>query len=158
MSTKQHEAVERIFKQSKGASRDTLIPLLQKIQEAEGYLSKESISRLGRELGLPASKIFGVATFYNQFRFTPKGRHHFMVCRGTACHVKGSAKLLDELSNELGIEPGQTTRDRVFSLEAVACLGACGIAPVACVDGEFHSKVTPKRLDAIIKDCKAREA
>lgn len=157
MSIERDEAIDRILEESRGASRDALIPILQKVQEAEGYLSKESIARIGRELSLPASKIYGVATFYNQFRFQPQGKYHFMICRGTACHVKGSKKLLEDITSRLGIGPGQTTRDRMFSLEVVACMGACGLAPVVCVNGEFYAKVTPKKLDEIVATCKEME-
>jgi NADH:ubiquinone oxidoreductase subunit E len=102
--------------------------------------------------------VYGVATFYNQFRFQPRGRCHFMVCRGTACHVKGSAKALDMVMQELRLKPGQTSRDRQFSLETVACMGACGLAPVVNLNGEFHAKVTPKALTRIIADCRNEEA
>lgn len=151
-------AIDRILAEHRGASRDALIPILQKVQEVEGFLSQDSIVRIGRELELPASKIYGVATFYNQFRFQPLGRYHFMLCRGTACHVKGSRRLLEGVVSALGVQPGQTTRDRMFSLEVVACMGACGLAPVVCVNGELFAKVTPMRLARIISDCRAKEA
>jgi NADH-quinone oxidoreductase subunit E len=91
-----------------------------------------------------------VATFYNQFRFQPLGRFHVQVCRGTACHVKGSAKVLDAMVRELKINPGQTTRDGLFSLEVVACIGACGLAPVISVNGEFFAGVTPEKIKKIL--------
>ena len=139
------------------AKRDSLIPILQKAQEVHGYLSEEAIAEIGRHLKLPASKVYGVATFYNQFRFTPKGRFHVMLCRGTACHVKGSLKLLDAVTRTLKIQPGQTTRDGMFSLEVVACMGACGLAPAISVNGEVHAKVTPKKVSKIIDECRAKE-
>ncbi len=138
------------------AGRDALIPILQEIQQADGYLSKEVVQEVGQRLRLPASKIYGVATFYNQFRFDAPGRFTIQVCRGTACHVKGSAKVLDVLQEELGVEPGQTTRDGVFTLEVVACIGACGLAPVVAIDGEFHAKVTPDGLKAILDSYRRR--
>jgi NADH:ubiquinone oxidoreductase subunit E len=137
--------------------RDSLIPILQEIQEAQGYLSKEAIIEVGRRLKLPAAKVYGVATFYNQFCFAPKGKFHVMVCRGTACHVKGSAKALDMVTKALKIEPGKTTRDKLFSLGVVACMGACGLAPVVNVNGEFYAKVTPMKLHRIIEECRAKE-
>ena len=140
-----------------GAGRDALIPLLQEVQESQGYLSREVVARIGRHLKLPASKIYGVATFYNQFRFQPRGRYHFTVCRGTACHVKGSLKGLDLLRKQLQLEPGQTSRDGLFSLEVVACMGACGLAPVVNLNGEFHAKVTPKKIARIIDECREGE-
>ena len=152
------ESIEPILARYAGARRDALIPILQEVQEAEGFLSRESVIRIGRHLGLPASKIYGVATFYNQFRFQPKGKYHVMVCRGTACHVKGSLKVLEMVSKSLGIKPGQTTRDKVFSLEVVACMGACGLAPVVNVNGEFYAKVTPKKLANIIAECREKES
>lgn len=146
-----NDKVEEILKAYPEAHRDALIPILQEIQQSEGYLSREAITRVGDYLKLPASKIYGVATFYNQFRFQPIGRFHIMVCRGTACHVKGSAKVLETLKRELKIEPGQTTRDGLFSLEVVACLGACGQAPVIAVNGEFLAKVEPDKIRSILQ-------
>ena len=133
-------SIDDILEANAGAGRDRLIPILQEVQEAEGFLSRASVERIGALLDLPASKIYGVATFYNQFRFEPMGSFHIQVCRGTACHVKGSAKVLDSIVNELGIKPGSTTRDGLFSLEVVACIGACGLAPVIAVNGEFHAR------------------
>jgi NADH:ubiquinone oxidoreductase subunit E len=132
------------------ATRDFLIPLLQEVQEAHGYLSQEAIIRIGRHLSLPASKIYGVATFYNQFRFLAPGMYHVQVCRGTACHVKGSSSVLETVRRELRVEPGQTTRDGLFSLEVVACLGACGLAPTICVNGEFYASLTPGKVRKIL--------
>lgn len=132
------------------ATRDALIPILQEVQQEQGYLSRDSVVQIGEHLHLPASKIYGVATFYNQFRFQPQGRNHIQVCRGTACHVKGSAAILEAIKRELKIEPGQTTRDGEFSLEVVACIGACGLAPVICVNGEFHAGVSTKTVGKII--------
>jgi len=150
-------AIEPILDHYKEAARDALIPILQDVQEQEGYLSLESIRVIGERLRLPTSKIYGVATFYNQFRFQPKGRYHIMLCRGTACHVKGSKKLLDAANRVLKLEAGQTSRDRLFSLEVVACMGACGLAPVININGEFFAKVTPLKLAKIIEQCRERE-
>jgi NADH:ubiquinone oxidoreductase subunit E len=152
------QEVETILKRHPQATRDALIPILQEVQEAQGYLSKEAVVRIGQHLALPASKIYGVATFYNQFRFLPKGKHHFMVCRGTACHVKGSLKGLEMVQKLLKLKPGQTSRDKLFSLEVVACMGACGLAPVVNLNGEFYAKVTPKRLARIVAECRERES
>ncbi len=143
--------VEPILARYPDARRDALIPLLQDVQETHGYLSRDAIVRIGRHLGLPASKVYGVATFYNQFRFHPKGQYHIQVCRGTACHVKGSAAVLEELTRELDLSPGETTRDGQFSLEVVACVGACGLAPVICVNGEYHAGVTRERVRDLVE-------
>ncbi len=138
--------------------RDELIPLLQEVQTAEGYVSRQAVLAISKYLGLPASKVYGVATFYNQFKFQAPGKYHFMVCRGTACHVKGSQRLLESLMKMLNLKPGQTSRDRLFSLEVVACMGACGLAPVVNVNGEFYAKVTPRKLAEIIQECRAKES
>ncbi len=148
--------LEEILANHPGAKRDALIPILQEVQEAHGYLSRDAIRRIADHLKLPDSKIYGVATFYNQFRFEPKGRYHIQVCRGTACHVKGSAAVLDALKQELAVDAGQTTRDRVFSLEVVACIGACGLAPVISINGEFYAGVTTKRVREIIEEYRER--
>ena len=140
------------------ARRDSLIPLLQEVQEQHGYLSREAIRIIGQHLHLPASKICGVATFYNQFRFLPQGKFHVQVCRGTACHVKGSTAILDAVRRDLKIEPGQTSRDGQFSLEIVACIGACGLAPLICVNGEFHAGVTTKSVVSILESYRRKAA
>jgi NADH-quinone oxidoreductase subunit E len=150
--------IEGILARHPNASRDALIPLLQEVQEAHGFLSKDAVVRISEHLSLPASKIYGVATFYNQFRFQPKGKYHFMVCRGTACHVKGSLRVLEMLMKQLKLKPGQTSRDRLFSIEVVACMGACGLAPVVNMNGEFFAKVTPKRLAQIVAECREKES
>lgn len=149
--------IESILKRYPGASRDSLIPILQEVQGQEGYLSLEMVALIGRHLNLPAAKVFGVATFYNQFRFRPLGKYHFMVCRGTACHVTGSATLLDTLCKELELQPGKTSRDKMFSIQVIACMGACGLAPMVNLNGEFYTKVTPNKLVKIIEDCRAKE-
>jgi len=142
--------VGTILQKHAHATRDYLIPLLQEVQEAHGYLSREAIIRIGRHLSLPVSKIYGVATFYNQFRFLAPGMYHVQVCRGTACHVKGSGVVLETVKRELRVEPGQTTRDGLFSLEVVACLGACGLAPTISVNGEFYASLTPGKVKKIL--------
>jgi NADH-quinone oxidoreductase E subunit len=139
------------------AGRDALIPILQAVQEQQGYLSEDAVVSISRHLGIPASKVYGVATFYNQFRFQPKGKYHIMVCRGTACHVKGSAKVLEAIVKYLKIEPGKTSRDKMFSLEVVACMGACALSPVLCINDEFHAKVTPGKVIKLVEACRAKE-
>jgi len=143
--------VENILKKYPNARRDSLIPILQEVQDELGYISRESVVEIGRHLNLPTSKIYGVTTFYNQFRFQPRGKYHIMVCRGTACHVKGSADVLNAIKKLLKIEPGQTSRDGLFSLEVVACIGACGLAPVISVNGEFYSGLTSEKAESVIQ-------
>jgi NADH-quinone oxidoreductase subunit E len=148
--------IESILQEYPGASRDALIPILQEVQEELGFLSRGTVVKIGKHLGLAASKVYGVATFYNQFRFLPLGQYHIQVCRGTACHVIGSAAVLETVKHTLAISPGQTTRDGLFSLEVVACLGACGLAPVVCINGEFHGGVTPASVEKILSACKKK--
>ncbi|MDM7993366.1 MAG: NAD(P)H-dependent oxidoreductase subunit E [Candidatus Fermentibacter sp.] len=146
--------IDRIVSEHPGTGRDSLIPILQEAQHELGYLPREAVVLIGRKLRLPVSKIFGVATFYNQFRFEPVGRFHVQVCRGTACHVKGSLKVLERTKRELGIESGRTTRDGLFSLEIVACMGACALAPVISINGEVHGRVSPDDAARLILDCR----
>jgi NADH-quinone oxidoreductase subunit E len=143
--------IEPIVSRFQPGRREALIPLLQEVQESCRYLSRESVIRIGRHLRLPASKVYGVATFYNQFRFQPLGRFHIQVCRGTACHVKKSQQTLDAVQRAINVKPGQTTRDGVFSLEVVACLGACGLAPLIAVNGDFHAGATPDVVTRLIR-------
>lgn len=153
----ENATVEKVMQRYPKAGRDSLIPILQAVQEEQGFLSEDAVVSIGRHLRIPASKVFGVATFYNQFRFQPKGKYHVMVCRGTACHVKGSLKGLEMAKKVLKLEPGKTSRDKLFSLEVVACMGACGLAPVVNINGQFYAKVTPMRLQRTIEECRAKE-
>lgn len=130
--------------------RDCLIPILQEIQEQYGYLSETSVTEVGRHLELPSSKIFGLATFYNQFRFEPKGRFHIRLCHGTSCHVNGAYDLIRELEKRLQIGPGQTTRDGMFSLEHVACMGACHLAPMVRINDQYHTGLKAGEINEII--------
>ena len=149
--------IQTILNNYTDTGRDNLIPILQDIQGKEGFLSKDSIVEVGKHLQIPTSKIFGVATFYNQFRFEPFGKYHVQLCRGTACHVLGSKTVLEELEKNLKVKAGQTTRDGLFSVEVVACIGACGLAPVITVNGTFHAKVTSQSLKEIIASYIAKE-
>jgi NADH-quinone oxidoreductase subunit E len=149
--------VLEILQEYPNAGHDSLIPILQQVQDKLGFLSEEAVVEVGKHLKMPASKIFGVATFYNQFRFTQPGKYHVQVCRGTACHVLGSATVLDEIEKQLKIKSSQTTRDKLFSLEVVACIGACGLAPVISINGEFHAKVTTDSIKSIFEDYRNRE-
>jgi NADH-quinone oxidoreductase subunit E len=136
-------------------SREHLISILQDVQGVEGYLSRDSINRISEYLNLPSSKIFGVATFYNQFKLTKPGKIQIQVCRGTACHVKGSLNLLDSLKLLLGVEVGGTTKDGLFTLETVACLGGCSIAPVITANGRFYGRLDKKKLEDLIVKLRA---
>jgi len=128
-----------------------LIPLLQRVQERSGYISPEAIEEISRFLRISENQIFGVASFYSQFRFTPPGRHHIRICLGTACHVRGGQVLVDALQRTLDIVPGQTSEDGRFDLERVACLGCCALAPVMQVDGNIYSRMTVIMLRDILE-------
>jgi NADH-quinone oxidoreductase subunit E len=133
-------------------SRDQLIPLLQELQNVEGYLSQAAMAELAEALATPVASVYGVATFYNQFRFAPLGEHVIEVCRGTACHVKQSLTLAQHLQRRLKLRPDGNSPDGRFSVLTVACLGACSIAPVLKLDGEFHGHLTVERLDALLDE------
>ena len=134
------------------ANRGSIIPVLQEIQHHYGYLSPEALDEMETLMGISANEIYGVATFYTQFRFSPPGKHTIQVCQGTACHVRGGLAVLEEFERRLGVSAGQTTEDRQFSLLRVACLGCCALAPVVSVDGKVYAEVTPKKVPAIIKE------
>ena len=136
---------ETIFRSFAGAA-DELIPILQKVQAKYGYLPKDAMAAVARFTGVPESRIFGVATFYKQFWFKPKGKKHVMVCRGTACHVRGAPGILDAIQEALGLEVGDTTEDLEYSLETVACIGCCALSPCVMVNDEVHAKLTPKSV------------
>ena len=131
--------------------RPNLVPLLQAAQERLGYLSEETIHQVADFLSLSPSDVYGVATFYSQFRFIPPGKRHIKVCQGTACHVRGSGLILEELTLKLGIGSGETTEDREYSLERVACYGSCALAPVVIVDDKVHGRMTPKETSKIVE-------
>ena len=130
--------------------RLNLIPILQKVQGRLGYLPREAMTEIAKYLNIPAIDVYGVVTFYNQFRLNPPGRHSIRVCLGTACHMKGSYITLDAWKRRLGINPRQTTADREFDLDTVACVGCCTMAPVTVVDGKPEGKVEPTRVDGIL--------
>mgnify|MGYP005659217837 CR=1 FL=1 len=129
---------------------DNLIPILQEAQRRLGYLPAEVMEGIARYLGVPPMDVFSVATFYNQFRFNPPGRHSIRVCMGTACHVGGARVILDAWRRRLGIDRRQTTPDREYDLDTVACVGCCAMAPVTVIDGEVHGRITPTRIDGIL--------
>jgi NADH-quinone oxidoreductase subunit E len=143
------EGLTEIFSAYEGR-RDELIPILQQVQEIYGYLPEDSIAAIARFARVPEANVYAVATFYAQFRFTPIGKNHIMVCRGTACHVRGAPRILEKIQEKLGIEEGETTEDREYSLETVACIGACGLSPCITINKEVEAKMTPKRVTEIV--------
>lgn len=126
--------------------QEELIPLLQTVQRDEGFISDDSMQRIADFAGVPLSKVYGVATFYAQFRFTPKGKKHIMVCRGTACHVKGAKRVQEEIESQLGIKEGETSHDLEYSLENVACIGACSLAPCVMVNDDVEAKLSADKV------------
>jgi NADH-quinone oxidoreductase subunit E len=132
--------------------KGTLIPLLQSTQAAYGYVPKAAMMRIAQFLGEPLSSVFGVATFYAQFRLMPRGKHVIRVCHGTACHVSGAPLVTQEVERHLHIKDGENTADMLFTLESVACLGACGMAPVMMIDDRTYGKLTPDKAVGAIKD------
>jgi NADH-quinone oxidoreductase subunit E len=131
---------------------DELIPILQDVQREYGYISPESVKRISRYLRISENQIYGVSSFYAQFRFTEPGRHSVKVCLGTACHVRGGATLLEMLERGLGIRCGETTEDRRFDLERVACLGCCALSPVVQIDTHIYSRMTVNKLTEHLKE------
>ena len=129
---------------------DELIPILQHVQQQYGYLPESAIKQIARFLRLPEITIFGVATFYAQFKLVPTGRNIIRVCRGTACHVRGVARILQELEKQLGVKPGETTADREYSLETVACFGACALSPIMVLNDKVHGKMTTQKVRSIL--------
>ena len=142
--------IDELVSRYKQGVPESLLPLLQEIQDEFGFLNEEAIVKVGQRLNLPASKVYGIATFFDQFRFVSQGRFHIRVCRGTACHMNGSSSLLREVEKILKIREGQTTRDGYFSLEAISCMGACSNGPVINVNGEFYNAVTLSGIATII--------
>jgi NADH-quinone oxidoreductase subunit E len=136
---------------------DLLIPLLQKIQDAYGYLPATVLEWVSGRTGIPLSRMYGVATFYAQFSLEPRGKHAIRPCRGTACHVRGGKKIISTIRGALGLEDGETSPDMAFSFETVACLGACALAPVTVVDSTYYGKMTSRRAEQMIRQLKELE-
>ena len=145
------DTLKRMMADFNGEPSD-LIPVLQGIQEAEGYLSAETVRRASRWLKVSENEIYGVATFYAQFRFNPPGKHHIRVCLGTACHVQGGEQMLDVIGRRLEIGPGETTSDREYDLERVACLGCCALAPVVTIDQKTYSQMSVLKLQRLLDE------
>ena len=145
METDVREKLDELLSPYSGESGD-LIPILQEVQERFGYLPREVMQKIAKFLRLPQSTVYGVSTFYAQFKFVPTGKRIVKVCRGTACHVRGAERILREVEKQLGIKPGETTSDMEYTLETVACIGACALAPTMVVDKETQRKMTPKKV------------
>jgi NADH-quinone oxidoreductase subunit E len=142
------------YKNKKGI----LIPILQGTQQIYGYIPKSAFIKISEETGLNLSDMYGVATFYAQFKLKPVGKHIIKVCHGTACHVQNANSITEELQESLGVKDGETTEDRLFTLESVACLGCCSLAPVMMIDEETYGKLTGKEAVNIVKNIKIKES
>jgi NADH-quinone oxidoreductase subunit E len=146
----QLQTVEKIIRQHNG-QKNALIAMLQDVQNEYSYLPQEVLAHISHTVGVPLSRTYSLATFYRAFSLKPKGRHPIAVCLGTACHVKAAVKILEKFERQLGIKCGQTTPNLNFGLEAVRCLGCCGLAPVVTVGPELYGKVSLPKVDQIIK-------
>ena len=144
------ESIEGILHKYQAGKKESLIPLLQDIQRETGFLTDSTLNEVSSYMGIPLNKIYGVATFYDQFRFVKKGRYHIQICRGTACHFYRSSVLQAAIEKTLQVRAGQTTKDGKFSLEVVNCLGACSNTPVMTINGKPYGDVTPDRLQKIL--------
>ncbi len=131
-----------------------LIPVLQEVQNIYGYLPGDVLKQISKELRIPFAKVFGVCTFYAQFHLKPRGRNIIRVCLGTACHVRGGARIFEAAQESLGVAPGGTTEDLRFTLETVACIGACGLSPCMMVNDETHGRLVPKKVGGIFESYK----
>ena len=149
-------ALEKILSQYRG-KKGAVVAVLQELQARDGYISPEAVEEMARELKVSENEIYGVATFYAQFRFDPPGKHQVKVCLGTACHVRGAVSVLEELQRDLGIEAGGTTKDGLFSLETVMCLGACALGPVVVVDENYHGQMTPAKARTLLDEVRKKE-
>lgn len=128
------------------------IPLLADVQKEVGYVAQEAVVYVGEKLSIPAAELFGVATFYAMFRFQPQGKYVVRLCRGTACHVQGSGRVLEQLERALEIRDGETTKDLMFTLQCVACLGCCSLAPVMMVNDEVYGRLTPEKAVQVLEE------
>ncbi len=151
------ESKVKSFVTKYSSEKEALISILQDIQEEYNYLPQEALRIVSATLGIPLINIIGVATFYRSFSLEPRGKHLVTVCMGTACHVRGGPKILEEFERKLDIEAGETTEDRQFSLETVACLGCCAIGPVVVVDGDYHAQTSIRKVGSILKKYRKKE-
>ena len=149
--------LEKVFEEYENIP-ENLISVLQKAQEIFGYLPKDVIYHIAKKLNVSLAKVMGVATFYSQFRLEPMGTYLVMLCGGTACHVNGSEKVASAVSDYLGIESGKTTSDGIFTIEKVACLGCCSLAPVMMINGEAYGNLTPEIAVLILENLRKKEA
>ena len=146
------EPLDKILSSMPGAGFGELIPILQKIQGVYGYLPASVLMAASSRTGIAASRIYGVATFYEQFHLEPRGRHTIKCCRGTACHVKGGRDIIHAICEMLGVDEGGTTEDMRFTVETVACLGTCFLAPVLMVNNDYYGHLTPNKVRDLLEN------
>lgn len=161
MATDTNEAINFSLQDiltSKEKNQANLIPILQEVQKQYGYLSKKNLIKISEYLEMSANEVYGVASFYQQFKFIKPGKHKIVVCLGTACFVKGGHILAEAVKTSLGIDEGESTEDGLFSFERVACLGCCALSPVVQIDGDIHAKMTPVKLIRLIDRIKKKES
>jgi len=151
IETETEEKLEKILSRYNG-KREELIPILQEVQEEFRYLPFETMVGVARFLRIPESTVYGVCTFYAQFKLTPLGRKIVKICRGTACHVRGGSKILEETEKQLGIKAGETTEDLEWTLETIACFGACALAPVMVIDKDVHGRMATNKVKGVLAD------
>ncbi len=144
-------ALKRVL-QRHGAAPSDLIPIIQDAQDAIGYLPEDVLRDVADHLRVPEAQVYGVVTFYAQFHLEPQGKHRVRVCRGTACHVRGSGRIRRMVERKLGVAEGETTEDMMFTYETVACLGACALSPVMVIDNQYYGSLTPDRAEAILDE------
>jgi len=145
--------IDTIIKQYKG-NESAILAILQDIQLKEKYLSKEALEEVSQKMHIPITHVFRIATFYNALSIKPRGRHQLNVCLGTACHVRGGNKIIDKLSRDLGIQVGETTKDKRFTLESVRCVGCCSLGPVMVIDGNVFGRLTQEKVPGLLKEFK----
>ena len=137
--------------------RENLLAVLQDVQENYNYLSKDTLIKVAEEFSLPLSEVFSLATYYKAFSLKPKGKYIIFVCMGTACHVRGSEKILQKIETELGIKAGETTTDGMFTIETVNCIGACALGPLVVVNNDYYGEMTSGGVENVLKEYRCRE-
>ena len=145
-----HSQIDTIIEQN-GGKGSAILSILQDVQAKEKYLPKEALEYIGEKLHIPLNKIYRIATFYRAFSLSPRGKHEVCVCMGTACHVRGAQRIVDQVKLALDIRPGETTKDQNFTLETVNCLGVCAAGPVIAIDGQYFGKMSPGKVDGTLK-------
>ena len=145
-----HSQIDTIIQQN-GGKESAILSILQDVQAKEKYLPKEALEYIGEKLHIPLNRVYRIATFYRAFSLSPRGKHEVCVCMGTACHVRGAQRIIDQVKLALDIRPGETTKDKNFTLETVNCLGVCAAGPVVAIDGQYFGKMSSAKVDGTLK-------